>query len=143
MSSKFPPCFNNKKEYQNYLRLVAKAKEPNDPNNYCMDCTRDYKIKMLREKRCSHPETIFVEWKKYYKELKHIKEVSVRVISDEGEVSADNISLTTEGEFHTTREEPDEIGLSELSVFWSLAKHDKLSKKELDEIRLKATANEQ
>jgi len=124
------------------MRLIVKAKEPNDPKNYCMDCTREYKVQMLAEKRCGHPETIFEDWKKYYKTLEHIKEVSVRVISDEGEISTDSISLTMEGEFHTTREEPDKIGLSTNSIYWAFTKYDKFSKKELEEIKSKAATHE-
>ena len=59
----YPPCFKDREQYKNYMWSIVKVGLPSDGTNYCLDCTREYKIKMLKEKRCEHPETIFVEWR--------------------------------------------------------------------------------
>lgn len=89
-----PPCFENRLQYQDYMWQSHRANQPHDPMNHCLDCTREYKIQMLKEKRCEHPETIFVVWKNAARGPKEI-----------------------EGELHT-QEEPDILGISNNSKFW-------------------------
>lgn len=103
----FPPCFKSKEQHRDYMWQVFKAKQPEDELNYCMDCTREYKIQMLKEKRCEHPETIFVIWK-------------TRVQQSKEEVNDIPVVPT-----HSTQEDPDEIGISNLSRFWGTLAYDK------------------
>lgn len=90
----FPPCFESEEQYKEYIHTVAKVGQPMDWTNYCMDCTHEYKLEMLKQKRCEHPETIFVEW---------------RTMSKTPEV---------EGALITSMHEPDIIGISNISKFW-------------------------
>ena len=103
----FPPCFESKKQHRDYMWQVFRAKQPEDELNYCMDCTKEYKIQMLKEKRCEHPETIFVIWKNTVKFPK--------------EEVRDILVIPT----HTDQEEPDVIGISNLSRFWNTSAYDK------------------
>ena len=103
----FPPCFESKKQHREYMWQVFRTKQPEDELNYCMDCTREYKIKMLREKRCEHPETIFVTWKNTVKFPK------------------DTVFFKPVIPTHSDQEEPDTIGISNLSRFWDTPAYDK------------------
>lgn len=103
----YPPCFESKEQHRQYMWQVFRTKQPEDELNYCMDCTKEYKIKMLRKKRCEHPETIFVQWKNSAKFPK--EEVM-------------NIPVMPT---HTFQEEFDEIGISNLSRFWNTPSYDK------------------
>jgi hypothetical protein len=87
----YPPCFESKKQHDEYMWQMQKTNQPLDPLNYCLDCTREYKIQMLAEKRCEHPETIFVVWKSSGK-----KDKLIGVIPDK----------------------PDVLGISNNSKFW-------------------------
>lgn len=91
----YPPCFESKDKYDTYMWTVAKVGLPMDCNNYCLDCTHEYKIDMLKEKRCTHPETIFVEWRTAYKKEEELQ-----------------------GKMVSQQNEPDTLGISNLSKFW-------------------------
>lgn len=97
----YPPCFESKNQYVEYMAQAVKVSQPLDDTNYCMDCSRKYKIEMLKEKRCEHPETIFVTWKSTYKDPNGVI-----------------------GKFNTKQDEPDVIGVSNISRFWSTAIYD-------------------
>lgn len=92
----YPPCFENKEHHQDYMFQVQRTNQPFDPLNYCLDCTREYKIQMLKEKRCEHPETIFVVWRSSHKKHK--------------------VGVFTE--------EPDILGISNNSKFWDTPAYD-------------------
>jgi hypothetical protein len=87
----YPPCFKNKKKHDEYMWQMQKTNQPLDPLNYCLDCTRAYKVQMLKEKKCEHPETIFVVWKSSNKKDKPTGSIP---------------------------EEPDILGISNNSKFW-------------------------
>jgi len=95
----YPPCFASQQQHKEYMFAVVQTGRPMDPNNYCMDCTRGYKVKMLREKKCEHPETIFVTWRTTYKQP------------------------TAEGRVVSTTE-TDMIGISDISKFWNSPLYD-------------------
>jgi hypothetical protein len=97
----YPPCFESKEQYKEYMWQSLRTNQPADPNNYCMDCTRKYKLKMLKEKKCEHPETIFVAWRSTYKDPKDVT-----------------------GEFYTLQDKPDVIGISNVSKFWETPFYD-------------------
>jgi hypothetical protein len=90
----YPPCFENQDKYNEYMWTIAKVGQPMDCNNYCLDCTHEYKIQMLKEKRCEHQETIFISWRTAHK------------------------TPETEGKLVTTQNEADIIGISNISKFW-------------------------
>ena len=91
----YPPCFESQEQHKNYMWSMARVGLPMDCNNYCLDCTRDYKVQMLAESRCKHPETIFVEWRNNYKSDDELKGTLVSQLN-----------------------EPDVLGISNLSRFW-------------------------
>ena len=88
----YPPCFQSREQYRDYMWQSHKTSQPKDPMNYCLDCTREYKIQMRREKRCEHPETIFVVWKSSKRKDKPISAIP---------------------------EVPDVLGISNNSEFWN------------------------
>jgi hypothetical protein len=92
----YPPCFESQEQHKTYMWGIARVGLPMDCNNYCLDCTREYKVQMLSEKRCEHPETIFVEWRNNYKRDEDI-----------------------EGTLISPQNEPDVLGISNLSKFWN------------------------
>lgn len=92
-----PPCFESRGQYAEYMWQAQKANQPFDPMNHCLDCTREYKIQMLKERRCEHPETIFVLWRSSNKKDKPAGEVP---------------------------EEPDVLGISNNSKFWDNPTYD-------------------
>ena len=98
----YPPCFESKEQHLEYMWQVRKTNQPFDPLNYCLDCTRDYKIKMLKQKRCEHPETIFVVWRSSNKKDKPPSIVP---------------------------EEPDILGISNNSKFWNNPAYDSMPSK--------------
>lgn len=67
----YPACFNNASQYRDWIYLNRQATQPRDPS-YCLDCTPEYKEKMMNENRCSHPETRFVIWASRSKEVEVI-----------------------------------------------------------------------
>jgi len=95
----YPPCFNSLEQYNEYMHIMIQTGRPTDANNYCMDCTREYKVDMLKDKKCSHPETIFVTWRTTFKQP------------------------TAEGKIITTNE-LDVIGISNISRFWDSPLYD-------------------
>lgn len=94
-----PPCFRNSIQFNEYMHAVVQTGRPMDPANYCMDCTREYKVQMMKEKKCEHPETIFVTWRTTYKKP------------------------TAEGTVINTNE-LDVIGISNISKFWNSPLYD-------------------
>ena len=57
-----PDCFNSSKQYRDYVWLMRGASEPKD-TGVCLDCSPEYKARMMAEGRCEHPETKFVIWR--------------------------------------------------------------------------------
>lgn len=54
----FPACFEDSEQYHNWLMYLRMSKQ--NPNvGICVDCTPRYKLQMLSEGRCAHPETKF------------------------------------------------------------------------------------
>jgi hypothetical protein len=93
----YPPCFESRVQYQDYMWQSHRTNQPHDPMNHCLDCTREYKIEMLKQKRCEHPETIFVVWRSSHK-----KDRPIGAILDE----------------------PDILGISNNSKFWETPAYD-------------------
>jgi hypothetical protein len=54
----YPDCFDSSDDYQQWLFLLQLSNE-NMRVGYCFDCTPRYKLEMLSEGRCAHPETKF------------------------------------------------------------------------------------
>lgn len=67
----YPACFNNAAQYRDWVHLNRQATQPRDPS-YCLDCTPEFKERMLNEHRCSHPETRFVVWTSRGKDMEVI-----------------------------------------------------------------------
>jgi len=57
-----PDCFNDSKQYRDYLWLMKQSNSPQD-NGYCIDCVQSHKEDMMSQGRCAHPETRFVIWR--------------------------------------------------------------------------------
>ena len=93
----YPPCFESRVQYTEYMWQSHRTNQPHDPMNHCLDCTREYKIEMLKQKRCEHPETIFVVWRSSHK-----KDKPIGAIVDE----------------------PDILGISNNSKFWETPAYD-------------------
>ena len=93
----YPPCFESKESHTGYLWQSYRTNQPHDPLNYCLDCTREYKVKMLEQKKCEHPETIFVVWRSSHKK-----------------------DMPTGGVLDT----PDILGISNNSRFWDNPEYD-------------------
>lgn len=55
----YPPCFKDSDEF-NHWRLLLRASGESMRVGYCIDCTPEYKMQMMCEGRCKHPETQFV-----------------------------------------------------------------------------------
>lgn len=56
---RFPPCFNSHQQYQDwryYMRVSLEGLRL----GVCHDCTPEYKMEMMCQGRCQHPETVFV-----------------------------------------------------------------------------------
>jgi hypothetical protein len=54
----YPACFNSSVEYHQWLLLLQLSKQSLRVG-ICVDCTQRYKLEMLSEGRCAHPETKF------------------------------------------------------------------------------------
>jgi len=67
----YPACFSSASQYREWIYLNRQASQPRDPS-YCLDCTPEFKERMMGENRCSHPETRFVIWASRSKELEVI-----------------------------------------------------------------------
>lgn len=55
----YPPCFNSSDEYYQWVYLLRLSGE-NMRVGFCFDCTPTYKMEMMRNDRCTHPETQFL-----------------------------------------------------------------------------------
>lgn len=66
-----PPCFEDAKQYRDWMWLNRQARQSTD-TSYCLDCTPEFKERMLNEGKCSHPETRFVVWSSRSRELEVI-----------------------------------------------------------------------
>ena len=54
-----PQCFNSASEYHQWLFFLQLSNETLRVG-FCIDCTPEYKMEMLRQDRCEHPETQFI-----------------------------------------------------------------------------------
>lgn len=54
-----PHCFNSDEQFIEWVRL-ARSSHPG-PGGYCTDCPPAYQARMIRERRCGYPGTLFVE----------------------------------------------------------------------------------
>lgn len=57
-----PACFESAEQYRDYIHLMRQSSNPKD-TGVCMDCTPEFKTKMLEQGLCEHPETRFVLWR--------------------------------------------------------------------------------
>lgn len=55
----YPACFNSSREYHQWLLLLRISKD-HPGVGFCVDCTPEYKMEMMSEGRCAHPETQFI-----------------------------------------------------------------------------------
>ena len=55
-----PACFETDEQWAEW---VEQARQVGEYCSYCSDCTPEYKDRMMREGRCSHPDV------KFYQEL--------------------------------------------------------------------------
>lgn len=54
----YPECFTDEKQFLEWRRL-ARASSYVGISSVCMDCTPEYKTKMILQDRCSEPEVTF------------------------------------------------------------------------------------
>jgi len=54
----YPECFSSKKQFLEWKRL-ARASNLISRASVCVDCTPEYKTRMMQEDRCSEPEVYF------------------------------------------------------------------------------------
>jgi hypothetical protein len=54
----FPKCFESEKQFQGWVSYARQAK-PARAHSWCEDCTPEYQAKMITEKRCMYPGTLF------------------------------------------------------------------------------------
>ena len=54
----YPECFSSKKQFLEWKRL-ARASNLKSRASVCIDCTPEYKTRMMQEDRCSEPEVHF------------------------------------------------------------------------------------
>ena len=59
MAGYYPACFNSSAEYAQWRALMRTSQE-HMAVGFCVDCTPEYKMEMMSEGRCAHPETRFV-----------------------------------------------------------------------------------
>jgi hypothetical protein len=62
-----PACFESSDQYRDYIHLMRQSSNPKD-TGVCMDCTPEFKTRMLEEGLCDHPETRFVLWRNTYEQ---------------------------------------------------------------------------
>jgi hypothetical protein len=57
-----PACFESKAQWDLYRASwrIGKAKEQSRVVNYCEDCLPEYRDRMREEKRCAHPDVVFI-----------------------------------------------------------------------------------
>ena len=53
-----PKCFDTAKQFTGWV-AAARMSKPIPAHSYCEDCTPDFQAKMIREKRCQYPGTLF------------------------------------------------------------------------------------
>lgn len=58
-NGKFPPCFESYAQYTDW-RMFMRASLESMRVGICHDCTPEYKMEMMCQNRCQHPETVFV-----------------------------------------------------------------------------------
>lgn len=56
-SSSYPRCFENRAQFIDWVH-AARVANPG-PSGYCVDCTLEYKEKMLKADRCTYPAVMF------------------------------------------------------------------------------------
>lgn len=59
LSGPYPSCFNSADEYYQWRFLLQLSRE-NIRVGFCIDCTPEYKMEMMRQDRCEHLETQFI-----------------------------------------------------------------------------------
>jgi len=53
-----PKCFDTAKQFKGWVD-AARMSHPAPAHSYCEDCTPDFQAKMIRDKRCQYPGTLF------------------------------------------------------------------------------------
>lgn len=54
-----PLCFASPRLFELWLKADTALPEAQRCQNVCRDCLPSYKVRMKREGRCQHPETVF------------------------------------------------------------------------------------
>lgn len=55
---KMPPCFSNPTDWDVYVQLHIRTR--GGKLMYCTDCTPEHRDHMIKQGRCSYPETVFI-----------------------------------------------------------------------------------
>lgn len=55
-----PKCFDNRVQFRTWVEQ-ARVCNPLPPFSVCTDCTPEYKLKMMHDRRCENPHIDFVE----------------------------------------------------------------------------------
>ena len=55
-----PKCFDSRLQFRTWVEQ-ARVCSPLPPFSVCTDCTPEYKLKMMHERRCENPHIDFVE----------------------------------------------------------------------------------
>lgn len=58
IAGSYPECFDTKEQYDTW-RLMSRMSKSSPPAWVCTDCTPDYQIKMIAERRCENPHVSF------------------------------------------------------------------------------------
>lgn len=56
----YPPCFKSATQYEQW-RYLMRVSQESSRAGFCIDCTPEYKVHMLAQNKCIHPETVFVK----------------------------------------------------------------------------------
>jgi hypothetical protein len=54
-----PPCFESASQFSHWCMLLSLSGS-HIRVGFCIDCTPEYKLEMMRQDRCMHPETQFI-----------------------------------------------------------------------------------
>ena len=54
----YPKCFEDAKQYQGWMSYARQA-PPAPAHSFCEDCSPEFQAKMIMEKRCMYPGTLF------------------------------------------------------------------------------------
>lgn len=54
-----PPCFDSAEQFAQWRMLLARS-GGGMRVGFCLDCTPEYKMEMMCQDRCTHPETQFI-----------------------------------------------------------------------------------